>query len=97
MPDVATASKGHVHAFPPIRFGKKLGPAHYEAVTDPCSCGLTHDAFLEDAFRQLRDQADHLKAALAAEHVPDEQARRVLNRFLWGDPDGLFGEEKRRD
>ena len=97
MGDLTASTLGHVHAFPPIRFGKRLGPGHYEAFTGMCSCGLTHDAFLEQAMADLRRQADALTAALAAEHVPDEQAQRVLNRFLWGDPDGLFAEEKRRD
>lgn len=97
MSDLTASTLGHVHKFPPTRFGKRLGPGHYEAIADPCSCGLTHDTFLEQAMADLRRQTDALTAALAAEHVPDEQAQRILNRFLWGDPDGLFGEEKRHD
>lgn len=88
--------QGHVHKFGPPRFGKQLGPAHYEGITDPCSCGLTHDAFLKQAMDDLRRQADAWKTAMAEEHVPDDVAQRVVNRALWGDPDGLFAEEKRR-
>lgn len=89
-------SLGHVHRFPPIRIGRQLGPAKYEAITDPCSCGLTHDAFLKQAMDDLRRQADAWKAAMVEEHVPDEVAQRVANRALWGHPDGLFAEENRR-
>lgn len=59
------------------------------------SRAILSDWEIEQAMGGLRKEADLLTAALADEHVPDDVAQRVLNRFLWGDPDGLFGEEKR--
>lgn len=96
LDDANAPVEGHVHKFPPIRIGKRLGAAHYEAITDPCPCGLTHDTFLKQAMDELRRQADAWKTAMAEEGVPIGVAERVANRAMWGHPDGLFAEENRR-
>lgn len=88
-------TEGHVHDFGPIRFGRQLGPAHYEAERDPCACGLTEETFLREKFAELRRSTDFLEAALVAERVPEATVRRVVNRFLWGHPDGLVAQPMR--
>ena len=48
--------------------------------TDPVQHAQT------ELMRQLLDAADR---AMAIEGVPNEDRRRVVNRIVWGDPEGL--------
>lgn len=42
--------------------------------------------FETEMLRMILDSADR---AMADEEVPEEARRRVINRVVWGDPDGV--------
>lgn len=81
----------HEHTFGPLCFGRRLGVARWEGLKDPCTCGLTFDAFLRQQFAQMQAQTEMLVEAMRQENVPSELASRILNRYLFGNPAGLPG------
>jgi hypothetical protein len=59
-------------------------------LTDPVQCAQTE---------LMRRTLDALDRAMTDEGVDEEPRRRVVNRVVWGDPDGLvdvYAEKRRR-
>lgn len=50
---------------------------------------LLHDPVQKAQIEALRQTLTMMERALADEGVQDETRRRVINRIVWGDPEGL--------
>ncbi|MFE2712243.1 hypothetical protein ACFXKI_09695 [Streptomyces mirabilis] len=50
---------------------------------------LLHDPVQKAQIEALRQTLTMMDRALADESVPEETRRRVINRIVWGDPEGL--------
>ena len=49
---------------------------------------LYHDPVQDAQVESLRQTLTMMERALADEGIPDEIAHRVINRIVWGDPEG---------
>jgi hypothetical protein len=56
---------------------------------------LLHDPMQTAQIESLRQTLTMVERALADEGVPDEVRRRVINRTVWGDPEGPAGVHAR--
>ncbi|WP_435279156.1 hypothetical protein [Streptomyces sp. 1222.5] len=50
---------------------------------------LLHDPLRKAQIETLRQTLATVEQALADEGLPDETQRRVINRIVWGNPEGL--------
>ena len=50
---------------------------------------LLHDVVQHREAEQLRQTLAAVERAMVEERVPEEARRRVINRMVWGEPEGL--------